>query len=251
MPAAVPKAERRCGDCGRPFIGGPYAKTGPCCRWRHRGRKPKKYVWTLERDQVLRERYDPKTRGAIAALAAAIGWPAWVLKKRAATLGLTRSMDRRDWTPEEEAFLWEHGGTRTTHWIAKRLGRSETSVVLKFKRLQISRRVKDGYTLRELVLCFGTDHKVIERWVREGKLVSIKRGRPPANGHTPDIRRRGTDRPRDAWAVSDADILRFITTHPMAFRLDKVDQVWFMDLVTSGGRLRKALADEEALELFA
>jgi len=248
MPPAVPKTQRPCGDCGKPFLGGPYATWGPCCRWKHRGRKAKKYVWTPERDQVVRERYDGRKKGAAAALAAAIGWPAWVIKKRAATLGLTYSFDRKNWTDQEMAFVWEHGGTRTTHWIAKQLGRTEASVVLKFKRMKISRRVKDGYTLLELQLCFGTDHHVIERWVREGKLVSATRGRP-SNDAAPSIRRRETAREHDPWAVRDSDLLRFITEHPLTFRLDKVDQIWFMDLITSGGLLRKALADERALEL--
>jgi len=225
--------ERTC-DCGRTFTAGPHARWGPCCRWKHRwGGKPKKYVWTPERDQVLRERYDSRTRGAIAKLAATIGWPAWAIKKRAAGLGLTRAVDRKNWTPDEVTFLWNHAGTRNTRWIAKQLGRSETSVVMKFKRMRISRRVRNGYTLDELELCFGTDHHVIERWVRDGKLGAG---------------RRGTERAHDAWAVSDAEVLKFISEHPMEFRLDKVDQFWFMDLITSGGLLRKAFADEQALE---
>lgn len=248
MPAAAAKTQRQCGDCGRPFLGGPYAKTGPCCRWKHRGRTRKKYDWTPERDQALRERYDGRVKGTAARLAAAIGWPAWVIKKRAAALGLCYAVERKDWTPEETAFLWEHAGTRHAHWIAKQLKRSETSVVLKFKRMKISRRVQDGYTLRELTLCFGTDHHVIERWVREGKLVSRPLGRP-AEHDDATVRRRGTRGPRDAWAVTDVDLLRFITEHPLAFRLDKCDQTWFMDLITSGGLLRKALADERALEM--
>lgn len=219
--------------CGTPYVGLPGGRWGPCCRWKHRGRKAKKYVWTPERDQALRERYDSRTRGAIAVLAHAIGWPPWVIKKRATTLGLTHSVDRKDWTEPETAFLWEHGGTRTSHWIAKRLGRSETSVVLKFKRMKISRRVREGYTLHELMLCFGTDHHVIERWVREGKLVA---------------KRRETARVHDPWVVYDGDLLTFIRDFPLTFRLDKVDQTWFMDLITSGGLIRKALVDERALE---
>lgn len=241
------KSERPCADCGKPFTGGPTARYGPECRWKHRGRKPKKYVWTPERDQVLRDRYDGRVKGKAAELARMIGWPDWVIKKRAAALGLCYAADRKDWTREEAAFLWEHGGSRAARWIAKKLGRSETSVVLKFKRLKISRRVKDGYTLRELELCFGIDHHGIERWVREGKLTSPTWGR--RGEATPStIRRRGTERDRDAWAVTDADLLRFITEHPLTFRLDKVEQTWFMDLITSGGLLRKALADERVLE---
>src|SRR5574341_962168 len=98
------KVALACSDCGTPYTGLPGGKYGPCCRWRHRGRSAKKYVWTPERDQVLHERYDPKTRGAIAALARAIGWPSWVLKKRAAALGLTRALDRKDRTEQETAF---------------------------------------------------------------------------------------------------------------------------------------------------
>ncbi len=237
-----PKGPRACRDCGTPYIGGPAARYGPCCRWKHRGFKAKKYVWTPERDQVLRERYDGRVKGRAAELARATGWPVWAIKKRAAALGLCYGVDRKDWTPEETAFLWEHAGHRLTHWIAKQLGRSETSVVLKFKRLKISRRVREGYTLRELELCFGIDHHGIERWVREGKLVSTLPGRPPTTGRAPGIRRRGTDRSRDAWAVSDADLLRFIDQHPLAFRLDKVDQVWFLDLLTAGGLMARALA---------
>jgi transposase len=119
-----------------------------------------------------------------------------------------------------------------THWIAKQLRRSHTSVVLKLKRMKISRRFREGYTIRELELCFGTDHHVIERWVREGRLT---------------IQKRGTERERDAWMVNDEQILAFVRDHPLAFRLDKVEQTWFMDLITSGGLIRKAIADEHAL----
>jgi len=205
-----------------------------------------KYLWTPERDQAVRDRYDGRVKGKAAELARMIGWPTWVIKKRAAVLGLTYAQDRRDWTAEETSFLWEHAGTRITHWIAKRLRRSETSVVMKLKHMQISRRVKEGYTLRELELCFGIDHHGIERWVREGKLFSTKQGRPGEG--PPSVRRRGSNHDRDPWSVSDADLLRFITEHPLAFRLDKVEQTWFMDLITSGGLLRKALASERALD---
>jgi hypothetical protein len=231
--SAHPKVALRCTDCGASYEGLVGGKYGPCCRWKHRGRTAKLYVWTPERDQVLRERYDSRTRGAIATLARGIGWPPWVIKKRARTLGLTHSVDRKDWSEPETTFLWEHGGTRAALWIAKQLGRSETSVVLRFKRMKISRRVREGYTLRELTLCFGTDHHVIERWVREGKLAD---------------KRRETARARDPWAVTDADLLTFVSDHPLAFRLDKVDQTWFMDLITSGGLIRKALVDERALQ---
>jgi hypothetical protein len=210
-------------------LAGPYARWGPCCRWKHRGRQSKLYVWTPERDRVLRERYDGRVSGRAAEIGAALGWPAWAVKKRAATLGLTHApAERREWTAAEKRFLLEHAGSRLTPWIARQLRRGETSVVLKLKRMKISRRFRDGYTLRELELCFGVDHHSIDRWIRLGQIVG---------------RRRGTRRRADAWLFTDADVLRFVGQHPMAFRLDKVDQLWFMDLITSGRLIRRALQD--------
>lgn len=224
---------RACQDCGAAFEA-KCASFCPACRAKRYGPGPRlKYVWTEDRDQFLRERYDGKVQGRALEIARSMGFPVWTVKRRAAILGLSYAIDRRNWTEEEERFLWESAGARTAAWIAKKLGRTLTSVTLKLKRMKISPRFREGYTLRELMLCFGCGHHLIERWVREGKLR---------------IRRRGTDRPIDAWCASDADLLAFIRDHPMEFRLDKVDQFWFMDLILSGGLVRQALAAEAAID---
>jgi hypothetical protein len=225
---------RRCRDCPTP-IRRPHARYCDACRWRHRG-KPPRYDWTAERDQCLRARYDGRVKGRAAEVARSLGWPTWAIKKRAAQLGLCYPADRRDWTTEETRYLAEQAGSRTTHWLAQRLQRSEASVVLKLKRMRMSRRYREGYTLRELELCFGVDHHAIERLVREGKL---------------QVRRRGTRRARDAWCVRDSDLVTFVRDHPTAFRLDRCDQVWFLDLITSGGLIRQALAAAVATERSA
>jgi len=231
-----PKREKPCQDCGKPFVGGPPARYGPCCRWKHRGRV-KKYSWTPERDQLLRDRYDSRIRNRAGEIAVELGWPGWAVKRRAQELGLSVSWpaDRRDWTQEEEGFLLEHAGSRHVNWMAKKLKRSLTSVVVKLKRMQISRRWREGYTLQELQLCFGTDHHVIDRWIREGKLVGRRRG----------TERNGTGGrdggPADAWVFTDEDLVTFIRNHPMAFELRKVDQLWFMDLLLAGGLIQRAL----------
>ncbi len=237
-----PKARRSCKDCPRSFIGTAAARYCPDCCWKHRGRRPKKYVWTPERDQLIRERYDGKVKNRAAEIAASLGWPTWCIKKRAAALGLCYAVDRQDWTPKEERFLWQHAGRRLTHWMAKTLRRSESSVVLKLKRMKISRRWREGYTLRDLELCFGCDHHAIDRWIRAGQLQGRRRG----------TRRNGKgvpgQGPADPWYFTDADLLDFIRAHPMAFRLDKCDQRWFMDLVMDSGLIRQALATERRLE---
>jgi len=225
---------RTCSRCGDEFEA-KYANYCERCRWRYR-RKRAKYVWTLAKDEIMRREYDPKIRGRAQDIADKFGWPKWVIKKRAARLGLAHSEDRRAWTEEEERFLLFNAGHRHINWMAKELGRTETSVVVKLKRMKISRAMREGYTLRELELCFGMDHRVIERWAREGKLRVRKRDYET-----------GAHRSRP-WAVTDAALLEFVRDYPLEFRLDKVDQVWFMDLITNGGLIANALRDEMALE---
>ena len=70
--------------------------------------------------------------------------------------------------------------------------------------------------MRELELCFGTDHNVIGRWIKSGKLKAT---------------RRKTFKQHDPYDISDGAIMDFVREHPMEFRLDKVDQEWFMKLV--------------------
>ncbi len=245
MPGAQPKRRIRCQDCGKPFLAGPYAHWGPCCRWKHRGKPQKKYVWTPERDQVLRDRYDSRVRHRAEEIGLVLGgWSTWAVKKRACALGLTRPpAERRQWTAQEVDFLLEHAGSRLTAWIARELHRGETSVVMKLKHMRISQRFREGYTLRELELCFGVDHHSIDRWIREGKLIGRRRGTRRAGPGGRIL--AGGQGPADAWFFTDEDLLRFARDHPTVFRLDKVDQTWFMDLITSGGLIRRALGDIE------
>jgi hypothetical protein len=82
-------------------------------------------------------------------------------KRQAARLGFTMQMDRRPWTPAEMGRLDKLVSGVTTATIAKRLRRPESSVGNKLKRMGTSRRVRNGYTMRELELCLGEDHHKI------------------------------------------------------------------------------------------
>ncbi len=208
---------RPCADCGRPFTAGPYAMWGLCCRWKHRGRVAQT-LWTPERDALIRQRYDSHVRGRAAVIGRAIGLPSWRVKRRAQELGLARPRSPwRAWRPEELAFLEAHAGRRRDDWIAKQLGRSLTSVVMRLKHARISRRVRDGYGMRELEECLGLDHRRIRELVESGRLRAAHRGAP-----------------HDRWLFTDEDVRDFVQRNPSAFRLDRVDQLWFLDLVFSG-----------------
>ncbi len=181
---------------------------------------PRKYHHSEESDAVIRDRYDGRIRNRTLAIARTLGWPKWVVCKRAAELGCTRpkTTERRPWSAAEEKFLLINAGSRTAIWMARKLGRSFSSTVLKLKRMKISRMVTDGYTKTALAACFGIDGRIVDGWAREGKLQTGRR-----EGLT-----------REVWQVSEAEVLRFLRDNPETFRLDKVDQVWFMDLIAPG-----------------
>lgn len=176
----------------------------------------------------MRRRYDSRVKGRVAEIASALGWPWWVIKKRAIQLGLaTKVMYRIDWTPEQIAMLEEWTGMRTSKWIAKALARkfqlpfSELCVVNKQKRMAWSRRVRgDALTMGELERALGIDHRIIAGWVQTGKLR---------------CRRRDSDRtPQQGgltYEFDEHDVLGFIREHRTLIRLDRVDAEWFLGLV--------------------
>lgn len=179
-----------CLKCEKP-AGRRFARYCDACRWRLRGR-PAKWIWTPERDGLLRSRYQPRLKGRAAEIAKALSIPRHAVLRRASLLGLAElSKDRKAWTQTEDAFIEANAGTRHVHWLARQLQRSTSSVVNRIKRLKISRRWREGYTLRDLELCFGVDHHVIDRWIRAGKLLGRRR-----------FEHGG---PTDAWYFTDED----------------------------------------------
>lgn len=151
--------------------------------------------------------------------------PRWYIKRQVARLGLTMRMDRKRWTQAELDLLERLVGRLSAATIAKRLHRPESSVVNKLKRLGSSRRVREGYTMRDLEQCLGEDHRKISAWIASGWLPDRLQGTKRHDGNGRDIHR-----------IREKDILAFIKQHPQELNLGKVDQVWFLDLVLLRGR---------------
>ena len=152
------------------------------------------------------------------------------------------TQDRRPWTQEELDSLDRLVGKVSAATIAKRLKRTETSVVMKIKALGHSRRVSEGYTMRDLEECLGEDHHKIKKWISNGWLRDRLQGTRRHDGDGNDIHR-----------FREKDILAFIKEHPQEINLGKVDQVWFLDFVLlRGAEVREAAptlcADDEGDE---
>ena len=191
-------------------------------------RQPKRTPnrWTPEDDDRLRHTYSLPSKPALEQLATTLGRSRNAIKQRASRLGCSTPRKTRHWTPEEERFLLHHSGTLRLPLLAKRLKRSCASIAKKCQALQLRTRHHEGYTLHDLTICFGTSEHTIREWVRQGKL---------------HVDYRGTSRTNDAWAVTDDALLRFIEHHPMAFRLQSVDQLWFLDLLFDNRIIQRAI----------
>jgi hypothetical protein len=206
------------------------------CRSGRRRRRRLKYAWGPQLDAYLRAHYygGLHQRGrVIRELMRQTGYPHWYIKRQARRLGLSMTQDRRPWTREELDILDRLLGKVSAATIAKRLKRTETSVVMKIKALGHSRRVSEGCTMRDLEKCLGEDHHKIQRWIASGWLRGRLQGtrRHDGNGH--DIHR-----------FSEKDILAFVKRHPEEINLGKVDQLWFLDLVLLRGmELREAVTE--------
>jgi len=194
----------------------------------HRRGARRKYIWRPEYDAYLKSHYFGGLNRRFRVLNRMIrltGLPRWYIKRQAARLGLAMHIDRRPWTRRETNVLEKLVGRVSSATIAKRLRRPESSVVNKLKRLGTSRRVRDGYTMRDLELCLGEDHHKIAGWIKNGWLLDRFQGTRRHDGNGKDIHR-----------IREKDILTFIKNYPQEITLGKVDQTWFLDLVLLKGR---------------
>ena len=206
---------------------------------RPRGTKPK-YSWRPEYRAYLKAQYFGGLNRRFCVLNRMIrmtGLPRWYIKRQAARLGLTMHMDRKPWTRAELDVLHDLVGRVSVTSIAKRLHRPVLSVTNKLNRLQISRRVRNGYTMRDLELCLGEGHHKISGWTRNGWLCDRLQGIRRHDGNGRDIDR-----------IREKDVLEVIGDYPQEMNLGKVDQAWFLDLVLLRGReVRRANSHRPAV----
>jgi hypothetical protein len=213
-----------CGRCGRPNAD----TTGLClyCRARCAGLARRKYYFTGELLTELRAAYagnKPAITKALNRLEHKTGWPRWAFTVEARRRGWITADHRRTWTPEEVEYLCNHVGVLSARRIAKLLRRSVESVTSKAERLELSRKVREGYTFADLQSVFGEHYSKVRRWYDRGLL-----GRGRRNGA--EVR------------IAERDLARFIREHSSEYDLRRVDQEWFKSMVFAplaglGGRL--------------
>ena len=201
------------------------------CVARDRGRvqSRRKYVFTDQIDRFIRESYhnrrDAKTRFNVRALAKKVGIPHWALKKRARELGLPRTKEL-PWNEAELGILaryaWMSDERIRLKLKAAGYSRTVTGIHLKLKRMRFKH---DGsfYSAYSLAQALGIDPHAVTRWIKSGHLKAKFRGSA-----------RGPQQNGDSYLIQEKDVRRFILEHPTDIDLRKVDQLWFLDLITNG-----------------
>src|SRR5271157_1988046 len=198
-------------------------------KYRDTSRGRRKYIFTDQIDQLVREIYlnapDSKTRPGIRLLAKKVGMPHWALKKRARELGLARTKEL-PWSEPELAILaryaWMSDERIRIKLKAAGYSRTVTGIHLKLKRMRFKH---DGsfYSANSLAQALGIDPHAVTRWIKSGH---------------PKTKFRGTARTAqqngDIYLIHEKDVRRFILEHPTEIDLRKVDQLWFLDVLTNG-----------------
>lgn len=195
-----------------------------------RQHKPFRERWSTSAhiDEAIRRAYQGKPyRGMLKDLAARVMRPeAWV-RDRAVRLGVVLPRFKEaPWTAREIELVRERAtqDLSTIRLALKREGfaRTKTAIVVKLKRLHLSRLDEDDDRLsaRDLAALMGVDAKTVTLWIGRGLLkASEKPGQAREDG-----------RPLE-WRITPAAVRRFIIDNVAVVDLRKVDKFWFVDLV--------------------
>src|SRR5208283_674945 len=197
------------------------------CRAKVQSRR--KYVFTDQVDQLIREIYlihrEAKNRPGIPLLAKKVGMPHWALKKRARELGLTRTKEL-PWGEREleilAGYAWMSDERIRLKLKAAGYPRTVTAIHLKLKRMRFKHDAS-FYSANGLAQALGIDSHAVTRWIKSGHLKAKLRGTA-----------RTVQQNGDIYLIHEKDVRRFILEHPSDIDLRKVDQLWFLDLITNG-----------------
>ena len=183
------------------------------------------HKWTKEEREIVRCDYRG-TKGSAEAIARRLGngITMWAVIEQAGLMGLggNRSVHRRNgWTPEEEGRLGQLIARYAPKTVAKMMGRSPNSVIVRAKRLGYSRRVRDGwFTEKEACEILGVSHGWLRRQIAAGHLIaSWHHGTEP------------TGKGSAYWHITGEDLKAFIQRYPMELTGRNVDLFTIVDIL--------------------
>ena len=205
----------------------------------------RKWIITPEIEAMLHKIYDYRFRGKdrpadIPAgpkpYARMIGYPEHALSQAAIKLGLSRTKEK-PWSEDEITLLDKYGyrslPNLTILFKENGFRRSETAILLMRKR-RMSHKASPFYSMNAVANLFGTDAHVVKRWIEQGLVQYEMKGTRRDNE---------TQQNGDTHLIHKDWLYEFIVKHPTEFEIKKVDQLWFLHIVTKG-EVKLAFSDE-------
>jgi len=160
-----------------------------------------KHKWTESERDIVRRDYHG-TNDSAESIANRLGVTLCAVKGQVEKMGLAIDKSRR-WSLKEEEELAELILQYAPKTVAIRLHRSVNSVVVKSKRLGISRRFRDGwYTKSEVCEILGVDHHWIQKRIDEGLLKAFYHNdsKPQKSGGA-------------CWHIQEQNLKNFLIAH--------------------------------------
>ena len=185
-----------------------------------KGGSAHKHKWTDEERGIVLRDYAGTNSSALR-IAGKLRVTLLAVKGQVQRLGIAMDKSPR-WTDKEVEILSELITQLSPISIAKRLHRSVNAVVVKSKRLGLSRRVRDGwFTKKDVCEILGVDHKKVQGYIDRGELkASWHTGvKPPKNGMT-------------MWHIETKDLKEFTLNNIGDFQGRNVDLVTIVWIVT-------------------
>ena len=128
----------------------------------------------------------------------------WGVKGQVSSMGVAKCDTRHPWHHEEDVILARLIHKFNPRVVAKMMHRSLNSIVIRSKRLNISRRCRSGwFTKQEVTEILGHDHKWVQRRIDSGALNATYH-----YGHRP------SQKGNSAWHIEEDDLKKFIKRYP-------------------------------------
>ncbi|MBA7675733.1 hypothetical protein ES703_83970 [subsurface metagenome] len=166
------------------------------------------HKWNDDERDIIRRDYK-HTHRSRQELAARLGVTDFAVAGQISTMGIAKSDDRRQWSPEEKERL------------ARMMHRSLNSVVVMSKRINVSRLIREGwYTKREVCEILAHDHKWVQTRIDSGALKA-----------TYHYEHRPTQKGMSAWHIDEHDLVLYIRKYPQDLVGCNIDIIMIVELL--------------------
>ena len=176
--------------------------------------------WTDEESEFVRLHYKG-THASAAEIGSRLGRTQNAVTSHISIMGLTSNHPRHAWTPKQDEQLRELSPCYAASQIARKMHRSINSVVVRSKRLGISRRTHDGwYTEKEVCEILAVDHHWVQKRIDSGALKATYHNgvRPSHTGLA-------------MWHIEQTDLRDFIRRHPDELTGRNVDMITLVEIL--------------------